>query len=279
MKDRILKIIDFYKLNSAAFAVKVGIQNSQLSHIKSGRNEPSLDIVKKILENCPEISSDWLIFGSGDMVKNAVEKTVTQPIKPQKEPIQLSIDGLFETNSSNDTNQGTEFELKPSSETPNSTASDDSSMVADDSAKNSQSSFVSTPSESQTALESQKSFGSNTVQSEVNQSSSQPSTANIESQPQTQTKADNNPTQQSSVVNSNSVLNSNQDNQEIGISLTKQELLDLLLASQRSKSTGTPDNVENTPKNEKTPTQQTPRINKIIVYYSDKSYEEFMPAL
>lgn len=277
MKDRILKIIDFYKLNSAAFAVKVGIQNSQLSHIKSGRNEPSLDIVKKILEKCPEISSDWLIFGTGDMVKNAVEKTVTQPIKPQKEPIQLSIDGLFETNSSNDTNQETEFELKPSSETPNSTVSDDSSMAADDSAKNSQSSNVSTPSEPQTSLESQKSSGSNTVQSEV-QSSSQPSTANIESQPQTQTKADNNPTQQSSVVNS-SVLNSNQDNREIGISLTKQELLDLLLASQHSKSTGTPDNVENTPKKEKTPTQQTPRINKIIVYYSDKSYEEFMPAL
>lgn len=278
MKDRILKIIDFYKLNSAAFAVKVGIQNSQLSHIKSGRNEPSLDIVKKILEKCPEISSDWLIFGTGDMVKNAVEKTVTQPIKPQKEPIQLSIDGLFETNSSNDTNQGTEFELKPSSETPNSTVSDDSSMADDDSAKNSQSSFVSTPSEPQISLESQKSSGLNTVQSEV-QSSSQPSTANIESQPQTQTKAGNDPTQQSSVVNSNSVLNSNQDNREIGISLTKQELLDLLLASQRSRSTVTPDNVENTPKNEKTPTQQTPRINKIIVYYSDKSYEEFMPAL
>ena len=275
MKDRILKIIDFYKLNSAAFAVKVGIQNSQLSHIKSGRNEPSLDIVKKILEKCPEISSDWLIFGTGDMVKNVVEKTVTQPIKPQKEPIQLSIDGLFETNSSNDTNQETENELKPSSETPNSTVSDDSSMIADDSAKNSQSSIVSTSSEPQTSLESQKSSDLNTVQSEVNQSSRQPSTANNESQPQTQTKADNNPTQQSSVVNPLS----NQDNREIGISLTKQELLDLLLASQRSKSTGTPDNVESTPKNEKMPIQQTPRINKIIVYYSDKSYEEFMPAL
>ncbi len=277
MKDRILKIIDFYKLNSAAFAVKVGIQNSQLSHIKSGRNEPSLDIVKKILEKCPEISSDWLLFGDGDMVKITLEKTVTQPVKPQKEPIQLSIDGLFETNSSNDTNQGTEFELKPSPETPNSTVSDDSSMAADDSAKNSQSSIVSTSSEPHTSLESQKLSGSNTVQSEVNQSSSQPSTANIESQPQMQTKADNNPTQQSSVVNSNPL--SNQDNREIGISLTKQELLDLLLASQRSKSTETPDNVESTPKNEKTPTQQTPRINKIIVYYSDKSYEEFMPAL
>lgn len=213
MKDRILKIIDFYKLNGAAFAVKVGIKDSQLSHIKSGRNEPSLDIVTKILENCPEISSEWLLFGSGDMVKNVREKTVTQPIKPQKEPVQLSIDGLFETNLSNDTNQRTEIETKTDSGNQNSITQNTSSTTITDSAKNSQ----------------------------------------------------------SSVVNS-------KDNREIGISLTKQELLDLLTAVQLPKAVESSEKKDNPSKIEKTESSQSHRIKKIIVYYSDKSYEEFMPA-
>ncbi len=274
MKDRILKIIDFYKLNGAAFAVKVGIKDSQLSHIKSGRNEPSLDIVIKILENCPEISSEWLLFGSGDMMKNVVEKTITQPIKPQKEPIQLSIDGLFENNLINDTNQGTEIEIKPSVGNQNSVATQTLSEASNDSKKNSQSSVVSTSTKSQTTLDPQKSTISNTsVKSESNHSSNQPSITNGGSSPHPQAKAENNISQQSSVVNSDI-----QDNCEIGISFTKQELLDLLTAVHRPKVAESSEKLENSTIIEKTQAIQPPRIKKIIVYYSDKSYEEFMPG-
>lgn len=274
MKDRILKIIDFYKLNGAAFAVKVGIKDSQLSHIKSGRNEPSLDIVTKILENCPEISSEWLLFGSGDMVKNVVEKTITQPIKPQKEPIQLSIDGLFENNLINGTNQRTEIEIKPSLGNQNSVATQTTSVDTNDSKKNSQSSGVLTSSESKTISDPQKSTISNTsVKSETNHSSSQPSTTNGGSTSHPQEKAENNTSKQSSIVNSDI-----QDNREIGISLTKQELLDLLTTVHRPKIAESSEKMENSTIIEKTQAIQPPRIKKIIVYYSDKSYEEFMPA-
>lgn len=240
MKDRILKIIDFYKLNGAAFAVKVGIKDSQLSHIKSGRNEPSLDIVTKILENCPEISSDWLLFGSGDMVKNVVEKTVTQPFKPQKEPIQLSMIGLFDSDSIKDTNNETEIKEKTNVETNKVKAADTSSV----------------------SVENEPLCGVNSSVQSTNSQSSNHSSTSVENQPILQPKEKSNA----------------ENEQELGISFTKQELLDLLTAVQRPKVVESSEKKENLTEIEKTQASQSPRIKKIIVYYSDKSYEEFMPA-
>jgi len=41
-----------------------------MSHILSGRNNPSLDFIQKILSSFPEVNSDWLISGQGDMYRN-----------------------------------------------------------------------------------------------------------------------------------------------------------------------------------------------------------------
>lgn len=70
MLDRILKIMDYNKFTPSEFADVLEIDRSRLSHILNGRNNPSLEIVMKILEKFPEISSDWLLFGSGNMLKN-----------------------------------------------------------------------------------------------------------------------------------------------------------------------------------------------------------------
>jgi transcriptional regulator with XRE-family HTH domain len=77
MKDRILQIMHREGLTSARFAEVIGIQRSAMSHIMTGRNNPSLDVVTKILEKYPFINSDWLLFGKGEMVRK--NTTVTQP--------------------------------------------------------------------------------------------------------------------------------------------------------------------------------------------------------
>jgi transcriptional regulator with XRE-family HTH domain len=56
-------------LSSGIFAGQIGVQNSTLSHILNNRNKPSLDVLKKILQRFPEISSDWLILGQGPMYR------------------------------------------------------------------------------------------------------------------------------------------------------------------------------------------------------------------
>lgn len=68
-KERIEKIMLKEGLNSAQFAIEIGIQGSTLSHILNGRNKPSLDVLKKILNRFRTLSSDWLILGISPMYR------------------------------------------------------------------------------------------------------------------------------------------------------------------------------------------------------------------
>ena len=50
MKERILEFLRAENKSSAQFAEEIGVQASGISHILSGRNNPSLDFVMKMLE-------------------------------------------------------------------------------------------------------------------------------------------------------------------------------------------------------------------------------------
>ena len=65
--ERIKYIMKLNNLSASAFADKVGVQRSSVSHILSGRNKPSLDFVLKVLHHFPNVSSDWLLLGKTDV--------------------------------------------------------------------------------------------------------------------------------------------------------------------------------------------------------------------
>ena len=69
MKERLLEFIRKENKSSAQFAEEIGVQPSGISHILSGRNNPSLDFVLKMLEKYQFLSTDWLLFGKGTMYK------------------------------------------------------------------------------------------------------------------------------------------------------------------------------------------------------------------
>jgi transcriptional regulator with XRE-family HTH domain len=69
MKDRLLEFLRIENKSSAQFAEEIGVQPSSISHILSGRNNPSLDFVLKMLNKYPALSTDWLLFGKGSMYK------------------------------------------------------------------------------------------------------------------------------------------------------------------------------------------------------------------
>lgn len=86
MKDRIAHIMRAKNLKASDFATLLGIQPSAVSHILAGRNNPSLEFVKKIKETFPEYNLDWIVFGTGPMTlsepfrdsfKEALENTVS----------------------------------------------------------------------------------------------------------------------------------------------------------------------------------------------------------
>lgn len=73
MKERIAQIIQKEGMTAGQFAEKVGISSSALSHILSGRNNPSLDFVMKIHKACDYISLNWLLYGEGEMETDVEE--------------------------------------------------------------------------------------------------------------------------------------------------------------------------------------------------------------
>lgn len=69
MIDRIRQTIEYSQLSASAFADTIGISRSGLTHLLTGRNQPSLDVARKILAKYPEISTEWLIMGMGEMLR------------------------------------------------------------------------------------------------------------------------------------------------------------------------------------------------------------------
>jgi transcriptional regulator with XRE-family HTH domain len=70
MKERILRFLQLENKTSSQFAEEIGVQPSSISHIISGRNNPSLDFIIKMLGKYSNINPDWLLFGNGEMYRD-----------------------------------------------------------------------------------------------------------------------------------------------------------------------------------------------------------------
>ena len=77
MKEKIEFLLRNKGLTSTQLARMLEIQPSGISHILSGRNKPSFDLVVKILRAFPDIDPDWLlldgeqIFRTGESVPSS----------------------------------------------------------------------------------------------------------------------------------------------------------------------------------------------------------------
>lgn len=67
MKDRIRKVMESQQMSQQEFADFIHISPASLSSIFTGRTRPTLAIVEAIKNSLPDISTDWLLFGRGDM--------------------------------------------------------------------------------------------------------------------------------------------------------------------------------------------------------------------
>lgn len=87
MKTRIAQLISYKCISASKFADMLSIQRSSISHILSGRNNPGLDILQKIIHTFPEINAEWLLTGKGEMLKDTLKST-NLFTKPEGENIQ-----------------------------------------------------------------------------------------------------------------------------------------------------------------------------------------------
>jgi len=89
--ERIATIISTKGMTNAEFAEAIDVQPSNISHIMSGRNKPSLDLVMKVLKRFPELRTEWLIHGKGAMNRDysLFDSTEKQPA-PKQAPLLFS---------------------------------------------------------------------------------------------------------------------------------------------------------------------------------------------
>ena len=92
MKDKLDFLLKKKGLSATSFARMLEIQPSGISHILSGRNKPSYDLVVKILRAFPELNPDWLLLDSEVMFRDQTEQQTDNALfsfendDPQTEP-------------------------------------------------------------------------------------------------------------------------------------------------------------------------------------------------
>ncbi|MBN2728202.1 MAG: helix-turn-helix transcriptional regulator [Bacteroidales bacterium] len=122
MIERLKLFMDSYNLSAADLADEIDVQRSGISHLLSGRNNPSLSFITKLLEQYPELSPDWLLFDNGAMIreerigqkkleKKPISRDLFQEIEEEEEKEKDPID--FEP-IDNETVRGSSIEEKPS---------------------------------------------------------------------------------------------------------------------------------------------------------------------
>lgn len=79
-RERIEKLMKSMNLSARQFASEIHVQPGTISNMMGGRNNPSYEVIKRIMERYPTLNPEWLIAGRGDMWRT----------EPGKEP------GLFD---------------------------------------------------------------------------------------------------------------------------------------------------------------------------------------
>ncbi|WP_461533535.1 helix-turn-helix transcriptional regulator [Sinomicrobium sp.] len=95
---RLQQVLEYYGLSASAFADRIGVQRSSISHILSGRNKPSLEFVLRILQTYPEVELYWLLNGKGSFPAKKEKQQTEHTSSPTS-----SVQPLSETSSAQET--------------------------------------------------------------------------------------------------------------------------------------------------------------------------------
>ncbi len=70
LNAKIRDIISAYKLSDRQFALKIGVTQSVIGSMFQKGTEPSAKVIQNTMAAFPEISSDWFLRDSGEMLKS-----------------------------------------------------------------------------------------------------------------------------------------------------------------------------------------------------------------
>lgn len=70
MNTRLKQFLAAENITQAQFADSINVVRASVSHVLSGRNNPSYEFIKSIMLVYPSLSMEWLMFGKGKMYKD-----------------------------------------------------------------------------------------------------------------------------------------------------------------------------------------------------------------
>lgn len=103
MKDRIRLIMENEHLTPSEFADKLGVGRAVMSHILNGRNNPSLEVVSRILSTIKNINPEWLINNEGEMFKSVLGNNTPSTLFHENKSSKTGTHDLFAQDSLNPT--------------------------------------------------------------------------------------------------------------------------------------------------------------------------------
>ena len=112
MNTRLKQFLSAENITQAQFADNINVVRASVSHVLSGRNNPSYEFIRSIMVNYPNLNIEWLMFGKGKMYKDASVPIHTKKIEedilfPELEEEQLpdhsaSYDAPIETSTTDE---------------------------------------------------------------------------------------------------------------------------------------------------------------------------------
>lgn len=82
INDKIKQVLTIKQLSPSQLADDIGVQRSSISHILSGRNRPSLDIIQKIVRCYADLSYEWFLEDDSQLSIPDQRDERLEPVKP-----------------------------------------------------------------------------------------------------------------------------------------------------------------------------------------------------
>lgn len=90
MNTRLKQFLAAENISQSQFADTIKVVRASVSHVLSGRNNPSYEFMKAIMLSYPQLNMEWLMLGKGKMYKDAAPA----PLPEQEQALPAS-DLLF----------------------------------------------------------------------------------------------------------------------------------------------------------------------------------------
>lgn len=100
LNNRVIRVMELKGLTKTEFTSILNITPAILSHINSGRNKPSVEILQKIITHYPDISAEWLLMGQGAMLKakNINKESITNNLETIETRLRDGVNSILGVN-------------------------------------------------------------------------------------------------------------------------------------------------------------------------------------